>query len=92
MENESHPLDDGQPLDFTFGAPYESRHQCVAELAYDLWVRRGRPLGSPNVDWLAAERYLYESLQASGVISGSRSNGQSIADVLYNRPHSSLEW
>ncbi|MCW5891019.1 MAG: DUF2934 domain-containing protein [bacterium] len=28
------------------------------ELAYDLWVRRGRPLGSPEEDWHAAERRL----------------------------------
>jgi hypothetical protein len=28
----------------------------IAARAYDLWERRGRPVGSPEVDWLAAER------------------------------------
>jgi hypothetical protein len=30
----------------------------VARLAYELWERRGRPLGSPEMDWQAAERAL----------------------------------
>jgi Protein of unknown function (DUF2934) len=30
----------------------------IARLAYELWERRGRPLGSPEVDWYAAERAL----------------------------------
>jgi Protein of unknown function (DUF2934) len=30
----------------------------VAMLAYQLWERRGRPLGSPEIDWYAAERAL----------------------------------
>ncbi len=27
----------------------------VAQLAYELWDRRGRPTGSPDEDWLQAE-------------------------------------
>ena len=30
----------------------------VAVLAYKLWERRGRPFGSPEVDWYEAERQL----------------------------------
>jgi hypothetical protein len=30
----------------------------IARLAYELWERRGRPLGSPEIDWYAAERAL----------------------------------
>jgi Protein of unknown function (DUF2934) len=30
----------------------------IARLAYELWERRGRPLGSPEIDWYAAERVL----------------------------------
>ena len=30
------------------------RHDKIAELAYELWERRGRPLGSPEIDWYAA--------------------------------------
>jgi hypothetical protein len=30
----------------------------VRALAYTLWERRGKPLGSPDEDWLEAERQL----------------------------------
>jgi hypothetical protein len=30
----------------------------VAELAYQRWVERGRPQGSPEDDWFEAEREL----------------------------------
>jgi hypothetical protein len=32
--------------------------KSIAELAYQLWVARGRPHGSGEVDWLEAERQL----------------------------------
>jgi hypothetical protein len=31
------------------------RHDEIAKLAYKMWERRGRPLGSPEIDWYAAE-------------------------------------
>lgn len=34
----------------------ENSHKVTAKLAYELWGRRGCPLGSPEVDWLAAEQ------------------------------------
>lgn len=34
------------------------RHDEIAKLAYELWQRRGRPLGSPEIDWYAAENAL----------------------------------
>ena len=34
------------------------RHQEIAKLAYELWERRGRPLGSSEIDWYAAESAL----------------------------------
>lgn len=37
------------------------RHDDVEKLAYKLWERRGRPTGSPEVDWHAAERALRDS-------------------------------
>ena len=38
--------------------------QAVTEkLAYRYWERRGRPLGSPEVDWFAAERTLALALK-----------------------------
>ena len=33
-------------------------HDEIAKLAYELWQRRGRPLGSPEIDWYAAESAL----------------------------------
>jgi hypothetical protein len=36
----------------------QSRHEEIAVLAYSLWEARGRPDGTPEVDWLAAEREL----------------------------------
>lgn len=44
-----------------------ARHECpepclekkeVEDLAYELWDRRGRPVGSPDEDWLRAEKIL----------------------------------
>jgi len=34
------------------------RHDEIAKLAYELWERRGRPLGSPEIDWYTAENAL----------------------------------
>jgi hypothetical protein len=35
-----------------------SNPASIAELAYQLWVRRGCPEGSEELDWLEAERQL----------------------------------
>jgi hypothetical protein len=35
-----------------------SRHHEIAKLAYELWERRGRPLGSSEIDWHATESAL----------------------------------
>lgn len=34
------------------------RHDQIAKLAYKLWEHRGRPVGSPEIDWSAAESAL----------------------------------
>jgi len=49
---------------------YECRHEIVRELAYQHWEKRGRPFGSPEVDWFAAEEALRSYLLASGVELG----------------------
>jgi hypothetical protein len=33
-------------------------HDEIAKLAYEFWERRGHPLGSPEIDWYAAESAL----------------------------------
>jgi hypothetical protein len=36
----------------------------IEALAYQLWIQRGRPNGSPNVDWLRAEEELRKAHQS----------------------------
>ena len=45
-------------------------HQVTAILAYRLWEKRGRPLGSPEVDWFEAENQLATALAKNGAIIG----------------------
>jgi len=61
----------------------EDRHEFVAKLAYQLWEERGRPFGSPEVDWFAAERAVYSALQASGLIAPSADGPQQMAAKIY---------
>jgi Protein of unknown function (DUF2934) len=85
MPDESRPLDKQQPLELIPDFSYESRHEFVEELAYRLWAQRGRPLGSPDVDWFAAEQAVYASLVASGVITPSSNNPQNMRVEIYGR-------
>jgi hypothetical protein len=39
--------------------------ELTRKLAYEYWERRGRPLGSPEIDWLAAEKALASSFRYS---------------------------
>ena len=32
--------------------------RLTGRLAYELWERRGHPIGSPEIDWFAAEKIL----------------------------------
>jgi Protein of unknown function (DUF2934) len=41
--------------------PETSMQEDIAKLAYALWEQRGCPQGSPDFDWLEAERKLRES-------------------------------
>lgn len=34
-------------------------YEEIARLAEQLWIERGRPFGSPEVDWLRAEQTLF---------------------------------
>jgi Protein of unknown function (DUF2934) len=42
------------------------RRELTKKLAYQYWERRGRPLGSPEIDWASAERAIDPYLLASG--------------------------
>jgi hypothetical protein len=39
-------------------------HEEIASLAYDLWLERGCPTGSPEEDWSRAEQELLARLNA----------------------------
>ena len=65
MDDESRLPDKQQRQELTLDHVYESRHELVTKLAYELWEQRGRPVGSPNVDWFAAEQAVYASLPVS---------------------------
>lgn len=61
----------------------QDRHEFVARVAYQLWEERGRPIGSPEVDWFGAERAVYSSLVASGLIRASADDSQHMAEKIY---------
>jgi hypothetical protein len=61
----------------------QDRHEFVAKLAYSLWEQRGRPFGSPEVDWFRAEKVLYSSLLALGLITQSENDSQHVAEMIY---------
>jgi DUF2934 family protein len=84
MPNESKNIDRQQRVELTPDFLGESRYEFVAKLAYQHWEGRGMPLGSPEVDWFAAERALYESLVASGLVSPSASNQQDMQQEIYH--------
>ncbi len=48
----------------------EDRHELMQKLAYEHWEKRGRPLDSPEIDWLAAEEAVRSYLSASGIEIG----------------------
>jgi hypothetical protein len=66
MPNGLAALDKRQPVELIPDYLYEDRREFIEKLAYKFWEERGRPLGSPDVDWLAAEGAVNSSLEASG--------------------------
>ena len=72
-----------QPMELTTDFLGEDRHEFVAKLAYKLWEERGRPLGSPDVDWFAAERAVYLALVASRLVAPSAIDPRNMAEKIY---------
>ncbi len=91
MPDDPRQFDKQQPLELIPDYPYESWHEFRERLAYKFWVQRGRPLGSPEIDWLAAERAVYESLVASGKIAPSPNGPQGNLEETYRRTRNGLE-
>jgi hypothetical protein len=40
-------------------------HESTRELAYQLWILRARPEGSPEVDWYRAEHELQNAIASA---------------------------
>ena len=83
MPRKHKSADKQQPMELTTDFLGEDRHEFVAKLAYKFWEERGRPLGSPEVDWFAAEQAMYASLLASGLITPSPNTPQPVAEQIY---------
>jgi len=83
MPDELMSLDKQQPVELTTDFLGEDRHEFVAKLAYKFWEARGRPFGSPEVDWFRAERAVYSALAASGLIAPSTIDPQRMAEKIY---------
>jgi hypothetical protein len=62
----------------------ESHYEFLTRLAYQYWEARGMPLGSPEVDWDAAERALYRSLIAAGLASPSVNSQQDLEREIHH--------
>jgi Protein of unknown function (DUF2934) len=75
--------DKEQPLQLLPDFLGQDRHEFVAKLAYQRWEERGRPFGSPEVDWFAAERAVYSALVASGLVAPSDNDIEHIAEKIY---------
>jgi Protein of unknown function (DUF2934) len=84
MLDKSRTLDKQPPVELATDYLGETRHEFVAKLAYKLWEQRGRPLGSPDVDWFAAEQAMYSLLAAAGMITPSPNDLQDIAEKIYH--------
>ena len=55
-EPAAEPARNGHPV--TVAGQGQPSHEAIAALAYALWEQRGCPVGSPEEDWLRAERQL----------------------------------
>ena len=83
MPDQFGELDKQQLPELTTDFLGEDRHEFVAKVAYKFWEERGRPFGSPDVDWFAAERAVYSSLVASGLVAPSANHLQHITEKIY---------
>jgi hypothetical protein len=83
MRNKSRKADQPRPIELTTDFLGEDRHEFVAKLAYKLWEARGRPFGSPEIDWFAAERAVYSSLVATGLVTLSPNAQQYTEERIY---------
>ena len=59
-----------------------AQHARIAARAHDLWERRGRPAGSPEIDWYQAEKELQGNANAAEPKATVDPLAQRAADIL----------
>ena len=47
----------------------DQEHEVTEILAYQLWEKRGRPFGSPEIDWFEAKYQLATGLAQDSVVT-----------------------
>jgi hypothetical protein len=57
-------------------------HEAIELRAYQFWEERGRPWGTPDVDWFKAEEELSRGKAPSGVSSLARELGSAFGSVV----------
>ena len=67
------------------GGPEHEHTEEIAALAYDLWHARGCPDGSPEEDWLQAERELQGSTATARPNLGDPAVDRTTAEPLVMR-------
>ena len=83
MADPSRQADKQPPLALIPDFLGEDRHEFVAKLAYQYWEERGRPFGSPEVDWFRAERAVYAALLAAGFTWQYAGDSRCLAEKIY---------
>lgn len=83
MSSKLAEADEQKPPELIPDFVYEDRHEFVEKLAHKFWEERGSPTGSPDIDWAAAERAVYSSLVASGLIVPSANDLEHLKEKLY---------
>src|SRR5208283_866402 len=73
------------PIRMNSSADARSLHMRVSDLAYRLWEARGRPLGSPDADWLLAERFVNDYLLESPFDEFHRKGTEALGNFVFNR-------
>ena len=73
----------GEIADKPVVAERAATHEEIARLAYDFWEARGRPLGSPEEDWFAAE----QELLIERLVWGRRPTARPEVGQVSQNPH-----
>lgn len=54
----------------------ESKKTAIEAKAHELWVQRGKPIGDPMTDWVAAEKIVNGGPSSPKISKRQRRQGQ----------------